>query len=70
MPAAQISYTDGWLMPMLQGFNVVDLRLSAPIQITGQVTLTPYIGAVFPLEALEEAHDNKLTGGVSLSVTF
>ena len=70
VPSAQISYTDGWLMPMLDGLNIVDLRLSVPIKVTEHVHLTPYIGGIFPLEALKDAQENKLVGGISLSITF
>ena len=42
-------------MPMLSGLNIVDVRLSVPIKVTEHVHLTPYIGGIFPLEALEDA---------------
>jgi hypothetical protein len=70
VPSVEISYTDGWMMPMLTGWNTVSPRLSAPIMLTKQLTLTPWIGANLPLEALDMHQDNKLVGGVSLSVNF
>ncbi|MCB1099716.1 MAG: hypothetical protein KDN22_29370 [Verrucomicrobiae bacterium] len=70
VPSAQISYTDGWLMPNLNGLNYADLRVSLPIEIAKNVKITPYIGAAIMLDALEDAQDDKLIGGVALSITF
>ncbi|MDA0814679.1 MAG: hypothetical protein O3C21_20070, partial [Verrucomicrobia bacterium] len=70
VPSAQISYTDGWLMPHLQGLNYVDLRASLPIAIAKNVKLAPYIGTAIMLDALQDAQDDKLIGGIALSITF
>jgi hypothetical protein len=65
-----LSYTDGWLNPALSGMNMVDVRISVPVKLTDEVTLTPYIGGVIPLEALDAGQDDKIVAGASLSVTF
>jgi hypothetical protein len=70
VPSAEISYTDGWLNPALSGLNVLSLRLAAPITVSKNVSVVPYIGLQVPLEALKAAQDDKLVGGVSLSVSF
>jgi hypothetical protein len=70
VPSAQISYTDGWLMPHLSGLNVIDLRLYAPVEVVEHVHITPFIGGIIPLEAIEEAQDEQLIGGVPVSLTF
>jgi hypothetical protein len=70
VPAAEISYTDGWMMPGAKGWNTVSLRLSAPIKLCKAATLIPWIGANLPLEALEMHQDNKFVGGVAISATF
>ena len=70
VPAAEISYTDGWMMPGMEGWNTVSLRLSAPIKLTNVLTLIPWIGANLPLEALDAHQDDKFVGGVALSATF
>jgi hypothetical protein len=70
VPSAQISYTDGWLMPPLEGLNIVDLRLSVPIKLSETVKVSPYFGGIFPLEALDATQHDKLIYGVAMSVTF
>jgi hypothetical protein len=70
IPSAQISYTDGWLMPQLDGLNYLDLRVSLPIKVAEHVDLTPYVGAALMLDALEDNQGDKLIGGVALSLTF
>ena len=70
VPAAEISYTDGWMMPGMKGWNTVTLRLSAPIKLTNVLTLIPWVGANLPLEALDAHQDDKFVGGVALSATF
>lgn len=51
-------------------FNHVDVRLTASFALTETVTLSPYIAAVFPLEHIDDAQEEELYGGVSLSVSF
>jgi hypothetical protein len=69
VPSAEISYTDGWLNPALQGWNALALRLSAPIKATDKLTFVPYVGAQFPLEALAVQKD-RFVGGISISYSF
>jgi len=53
------------------GFTAVNLSLAAPIKLSSRATLTPYIAGNLPVDALDDAgEDNKLYGGVSLSVRF
>lgn len=70
VPSAQISYTDGWLMPQLDGFNYLDLRVSLPVEVVENVKVTPYVGAAVMLDALDDAQGDKFLAGVALSVTF
>jgi hypothetical protein len=70
VPSAEVSYTDGWVNPALSGMNAFNLRLAAPVRVSKNVSVVPYIGFQIPLEALEEAQNDKLFGGVSLSVSF
>ena len=67
VPAVEIGYTDGWMMP-IKGWNHVGLRLAAPIRVIGELTVTPWIGGNLPLEALDGGQDDELVGGVSLSI--
>jgi hypothetical protein len=67
VPAVEIGYTDGWMMP-IKGWNHVGLRLAAPIKVVGELTVTPWIGGNLPLEALDGGQDDELVGGVSLSI--
>lgn len=69
VPAALISYADGYYG--VSGFNHVKVSLSAPIKLTKTATLTPYIAGNFPIDALESlGEENRVYGGVSLSVSF
>lgn len=53
-------------------FTHVGVSVAFPVKLTSRATLTPYIAANFPLSALDNTNvdDNKLYGGVSLSVKF
>ena len=55
---------------MAKGWNTVSLRLSAPLKLTENVSLIPWVGANLPLEALEMHQNNKFAGGIALSATF
>jgi hypothetical protein len=71
VPAAEVSYTDGWLAgPGVQGWNIVNLRLSMPVKLTENFSFVPYVGAALPLEALKDMQDNRFIWGASLSATF
>lgn len=53
-------------------FTHVGISVAFPIKLTSRATLTPYVAANFPLDALDDtvADDNIIYGGVSLSVKF
>ena len=70
VPAVEVSYTDGWMMPGMRGFNHVGLRLSAPFMVTDSVRIVPWIGGNLPLEALDAHQDDRLVGGAYVSWTF
>lgn len=50
-------------------WNHIGVSLGFPISLTKTATLTPYVAANFPLDALEGEKD-EVIGGVSLTVTF
>ena len=54
------------------GFNHVMLRLDFPLDFTDRLSLTPYIAASFPVDALKASgiEDNEFFGGISLRYTF
>lgn len=55
----------------LDGFTAVTLSLAAPIEVTKNITVTPYIAANLPIDALEDAgEDNQLYGGISVTIRF
>ncbi|QQL44893.1 hypothetical protein [Sulfuriroseicoccus oceanibius] len=57
-------YVDG------DGFNHSFLEISAPITLTDNATLTPFIRGTLAMDVLEDSEDDLLIGGVSLAVTF
>ncbi len=69
VPAVSVAYTKDWMVEG-EGWNNVGLRLDAPIKVTDRVTLSPFIAANLPLEALDAHQDNVLFGGASLRVSF
>lgn len=79
VPAAAIGYGIDYysyeeVTGVGDGWNHVRVALSAPIQLTKNAVLTPYIAANFSLEAREKINTVKgtedLYGGVKLSVSF
>jgi hypothetical protein len=55
----------------LNGFTAVNLSLAAPIKVCKNVTVTPYISANLPVDALEDSgEDTQVYGGVSVTVRF
>lgn len=55
----------------LDGFTAVNLTVSAPFQLLNNLTLTPYIAASLPIDALEDAgEDEELFGGLSITLRF
>lgn len=55
-------------------FNSVDVRLTAnitpPFFKFENVTISPFIAATFPLEALDDQFDDEIYGGCAVSVSF
>lgn len=54
------------------GFAKVGVSIAFPIKLTQNATLTPYVAANFPMEALDDSNvdEDSVYGGVSLSVRF
>lgn len=53
------------------GFIAVTPSLAVPIKLTSKATLTPYIAARLPIDALDDTgSDDYLYGGVSINVKF
>ena len=53
------------------GFNHVFVQADMPIAIAKNVTFTPFIKGVFPIDVLDDAGaDDLVLGGASLTVTF
>lgn len=75
VPGASIGYglDYSWHIVGFQqdGFTAVNLSLALPIKLTRAATLTPYVAANLPIDALESAgEDSIIYGGVRLSVSF
>lgn len=69
VPDAKISYGENYYG--VKGFNNVALRLGAPITLSKNATLTPYIGGSIAIDSLESLGGNSyLIGGAALTVTF
>ncbi len=55
----------------LDGFTAVTVALAAPIKVCKNVTITPFIAANLPVDALKDAgEDNQVYGGVSVTIKF
>lgn len=55
----------------LDGFTAFNVSLAAPIKVAKNVTITPYIAANLPIDALDDAgEDEQVYGGVSVSIKF
>lgn len=54
------------------GFIAVTPSIALPIKLTDKATLTPYIAARLPIDALDDFadQDDEIYGGVSLTVSF
>ncbi|MBX7210290.1 MAG: hypothetical protein K1X78_18385 [Verrucomicrobiaceae bacterium] len=76
VPGANIGYAIdySWHDRNFSGdnFTHVGVSIAFPVKLSSRATLTPYIAANFPLTALDNTNvdDDKLYGGVSLSVKF
>ncbi len=67
-PAAELSYTDGWVKPA-QDWNAINLRVTAAWKVSPQLTVSPFIGANLALKATEALGD-EFVGGVALQWKF
>lgn len=69
VPGALVSYAHDYYG--IDGFNHVKVGVALPIKLTNNATLTPYVAANLPIDALDDAGaDDQVYGGVSLSVSF
>jgi len=66
---AGIGYSIDYWQPGSK-WNHVYVQADLPITLTDTATLTPYVGGIFALDALDELQDDFIHGGVSLSVSF
>jgi hypothetical protein len=67
--ASGVSYQDDYHTSG-SDFNHAYVSASLPISLRSNVTLTPYVAGLFALDALENAQDDEVHGGVSISVNF
>jgi hypothetical protein len=51
-------------------FHHVGVSLKAPIKLSNNVTLAPYIAGNFPVGDILDHQDNQVLGGVALTVSF
>jgi hypothetical protein len=69
VPGALVSFGDDYYG--VSSFNHVKVGVALPIKLTSTATLTPYVAGNLPLEDLDDAgEEDRVYGGVSLSVTF
>ena len=54
------------------GFNHTALRVDFPITLNDSVTITPFIAAVFPIDALKAGgfDENEVHGGIACQIKF
>ena len=67
--SAGIGYSIDYWTPG-SNWNHVYVQADLPITLTDTATLTPYVGGIFSLDALDTLQDDFIHGGVSLSVSF
>ena len=69
VPEAKISYGEDYYG--VKGFNNVLLKLGAPITLSKNATLTPYVAGSIAIDSLHDLGvDNYFIGGAALTVTF
>lgn len=69
VPGALVSLGDDYYG--VSSFNHVKVGVAVPIKLTSTATLTPYIAGNLPLEDLDDSgEEDRIYGGVSLSITF
>ncbi len=52
------------------GFNNAVFRLDMPVTVRDWITLTPWISASIPMEAIKDYEDDTVFGGVNLQLSF
>ena len=76
VPGANIGYAIDYSWHDLDftgdGFAKVGVSIAFPIKLAANATLTPYVAANFPMDALDGSNvdQEEVYGGVSLSVRF
>ncbi len=68
-PGAAVAYNFDYYTGT-NDWNHIGVSLGLPITLTSTATLTPYIAANFPLDAISSTEKDQVYGGVSLSVSF
>lgn len=63
--SAASNYWDGG-----SGLNHAFLRLDLPVNVRNWFTLTPWVSASVPLDAIDASEDDSVAGGVSLQLSF
>lgn len=63
--SAASSYWDGG-----SGLNHAYVRLDLPVNVRNWFTLTPWVAASIPLDAIDATEDDTVAGGVSLQLSF
>ena len=68
---AGVSYVIEYPNDTVDGFNHAFVQAGLPLTLKENVTLTPFIRGVFPIDALDDAGaDDLVLGGANLTVTF
>lgn len=52
------------------GFNHAEFRLDFPVYLRDWMTLTPWVAASLPMEAVDDFEDDTVFGGLTLQVAF
>ncbi|MDB6139807.1 MAG: hypothetical protein JWO94_2879 [Verrucomicrobiaceae bacterium] len=69
VPEAKISYGEDYYG--VKGFNNVVVKVTAPIALSKNATLAPYVAGSIAIDSLHDLGvDNYFIGGVALTVTF
>lgn len=63
--SAASNYWDGG-----SGLNNAFFRLDLPVNVRSWITLTPWVSASIPLDAIDATEDDTVAGGVSLQLSF
>jgi hypothetical protein len=68
-PGAVVAYNFDYYTDATD-WNHIGVSLGFPITLTSTATLTPYVAANFPLDAISGTESDEIFGGVALSVSF